>query len=255
MGVPSFTFVAFALIVIAAFRLRNTPRWQQAVLLIANLTFIASFSERFGALLPYAGFLLLGALGIAARRSRARWTSLVFPALVLAMFVWLKRYLFVPKGLLLPTGYVVVGLSYVFFRVMHLVIDGWEALPRGVNGWVSYLNYTLNFTSLVSGPIQRYEEYRDGERSTKQLTLQDTWLGIERAIIGFFKVYIVSALLLTVRQSQIDALSTSDVATSVFHAAALTAVYPVFLYFNFSGYTDFVIGIARFVNIDLPENF
>ena len=32
-------------------------------------------------------------------------------------------------------------------------------------------------------------------------------------------------------------------------------IYPVYLYFNFSGYVDVVIGVARFFGIVLPENF
>jgi D-alanyl-lipoteichoic acid acyltransferase DltB (MBOAT superfamily) len=33
------------------------------------------------------------------------------------------------------------------------------------------------------------------------------------------------------------------------------AAYPLYLYCNFSGYIDIVIGIARFLRIELPENF
>ena len=121
-------------------------------------------------MLPYAGFLLLGALGVAARRTRGAWSIWVFPPLVLIVFVWLKQYVFIPKELLLPRGYFLVGLSYVFFRIMHLVIDGWERCRSAPGGWISYFNYTLNFTSLVSGPIQRYEDYQRSEQATKPLT-------------------------------------------------------------------------------------
>ena len=54
-------------------------------------------------------------------------------------------------------------MSYVFFRVLHRTIDAYQdALDERV-GLVSYVNYTLNFTSLVSGPIQFYREYRRTE--------------------------------------------------------------------------------------------
>ena len=255
MIVPSFTFLAFALLVIVVLHLGRTARWRQAVLLAVNLAFLAYFAARPAALLPYAGFLLLGALGVSARRRLGPWTMWAFPLLVLLVFVWLKRYLFVPQQLLLPQGYVLVGLSYVFFRVMHLVIDGWESLPRGARGWISYLNYTLNFTSLVSGPIQYYDDYRRSEQETGRLTGSDAWRAIERVIIGFFKVYVVSAVLHAVQQSQVEAFATADATEAILHGAALTALYPVYLYFNFSGYTDFVIGIARFLHLELPENF
>jgi D-alanyl-lipoteichoic acid acyltransferase DltB (MBOAT superfamily) len=253
--VPSFTFLAFALVVIAVFHLGRAQRWRQAVLLAANLAFLASFVDRPAALLPYAGFLLLGALGVSARRRLGAWTIWAFPLLVLIVFVWLKQYLFVPQRLLLPPGYLLVGLSYVFFRVMHLVIDGWESLPRGARGWLSYLNYVLNFTSLVSGPIQRYDDYQRSEHADTHLTREQAWLAAERVITGFFKVYIVSAVLQFAQQSQVEAFMTADAAGRILRGAALTGLYPVYLYFNFSGYTDFVIGIARFLHLELPENF
>ncbi|MDQ2762526.1 MAG: hypothetical protein M3Y22_03265 [Pseudomonadota bacterium] len=37
--------------------------------------------------------------------------------------------------------------------------------------------------------------------------------------------------------------------------AILVVLYPLFLYANFSGYTDFVIGAARLFRLHLPENF
>jgi alginate O-acetyltransferase complex protein AlgI len=253
--VPSFAFLAFSLVVIGLFHIGSTRRWQQGILLAGNLAFVASFAESPAALVPYAGFLLLGGFGVAARRTLGAWSVWVFLLLVLMVFVWLKRYLFVPKELLLPQGYLLIGLSYVFFRVMHLVIDGWESMPRSSSGWISYLNYTLNFTSLVSGPIQRYDDYQRSEQASKRLTRADARLAIERVITGFFKVYIVSALLDMAHQSQVTAFSTGDSAAQILRVAALTGAYPIYLYFNFSGYTDFVIGVARFLHIELPENF
>jgi D-alanyl-lipoteichoic acid acyltransferase DltB (MBOAT superfamily) len=35
----------------------------------------------------------------------------------------------------------------------------------------------------------------------------------------------------------------------------IVGAYPLYLYCNFSGYIDIVIGIARFLRIELPENF
>jgi alginate O-acetyltransferase complex protein AlgI len=77
---------------------------------------------------------------------------------VLAAFIWMKRYGFIPPTLLLPAGAMTIGLSYVFFRVMHLLIDASEGQDKPI-GVVDYLNFTLNFPSFVSGPIQRREDY------------------------------------------------------------------------------------------------
>ena len=170
--------------------------------------------------------------------------------------MWLKRYLFIPHAILITSPYVAIGLSYVFFRVLHLVIDGWEAAPAGVEGVASYVNYTLNFTSLVSGPIQRYEDYRDQEVAPMPLDIAVVGGAIERIVIGFFKVYIVSSLLQNLQHAQLQAFSSAqETLSKTEHLALLIATYPVFLFFNFSGYTDFVIGCAKLFRLELPENF
>lgn len=256
MTVPSFAFLAFALVCALAFNLSAARWWRQRVLLIANVYFLQSFAGDWRQLLPFAGFLALGYAGVVLRSKGGKWTAWFFPLAVFIVFVWLKQYLFVPPELLLSWGYLTVGLSYVFFRVMHLVIDGWETMPKGGGGFISYVNYTLNFTSLVSGPIQRYEDYRRCE--TEDLPLGEFVIGraLERILVGFFKVYIVSAILASIQGAETEALSAVQPwAPRLIEGAVIAAIYPVYLYFNFSGYTDFVIGIARFFRIELPENF
>ena len=97
------------------------------VWLVLNLTFVWSFVGAIGPLLPLGGFLALGYISMEATRVRRGWTAPVSIILVLAVFIWLKRYAFIPQALLLPPGYMTIGLSYIFFRVMHLVIDTGQA--------------------------------------------------------------------------------------------------------------------------------
>jgi alginate O-acetyltransferase complex protein AlgI len=256
MTVPSFYFLGYALLCALLFNLAPRGRWQQAVLLCVNLYFIQAFATGWQQLIPYAGFLLLGYVGIEIRRSVSSWTTWILPWCVLAVFVWLKRYLFVPSGLLLHQGYLTVGLSYVFFRVMHLVLDGYPGLPRGVQGATSYLNYTLNFTSLVSGPIQRYEDYQKSEAGGSRLSRTDILQICERIISGFFKVAVVSAALRWLHDKEIAALGMAHGLPATIGIASLVAgIYPVYLFYNFSGYTDVVIAVARCFNLQLPENF
>jgi D-alanyl-lipoteichoic acid acyltransferase DltB (MBOAT superfamily) len=256
--VPSVQFLIFATIAALVFNLSSAAWWRQSTLLIANVSFLASFSQDPMAFLPYAGFLAVGfiAQGITRKGSAPR----LFVALLvmtLAAFFWLKRYNFVPTAAFLPFPYVLVGLSYVFFRVVHLIIDSHQGDLDGRVGLLSYLNYTLNFTSLTSGPIQRYQDYRRMEIEPLRLDLMVAGVAVERIIIGYFKVAIVSTLLALAQHEAIDTLDSGGLtlAERVCAGMAVAAIYPVYLYFNFSGYVDVVIGVARFFRIELPENF
>ena len=258
MNVPSPAFLLFAAVAAIVFNLGRSVTWRQAVLLVVNLLFLASFSTSLLTFVPFAGFICLGyaAYRLTTTGRQASRLFVVLLVLVLVAFVWLKRYSFVPSVTFLPFPYLLVGLSYVFFRVMHVLIDGHQGSIEGRIGPVSYLNYTLNFTSLISGPIQFYQPYHRMEMEHLPLDLPIMGRAIERIVIGYFKVTIVSVLLSMGQHGAISSLLSGGVLTERVSAGVLVAaIYPVYLYFNFSGYVDVVIGVARFFRIELPENF
>ena len=257
MNVPSPQFLAFAAVAAVAFNAGGALWWRRMVLLITNGLFLASFSHDIAAFLPFAGFLLLGYA--AQRVTWNRQNTRLFPVLLivtLAAFFWLKRYSFFPSEAFLPFPYLLVGLSYVFFRVIHLIVDSHEGDVAKPVDPLSYLNYTLNFTSLVSGPIQRYQDYHAMESEPLPLDLPVAGRALERIIIGYFKVAILSMLLSQAQHRAADALAGAQTgAETVWLGAQVVALYPLYLYCNFSGYVDVVIGVARFFRIALPENF
>ncbi len=258
MNVPSPQFLIFSALAAVVAWLAGAVRLREAALLLANAWFVSTFSADWRSFVPFAGFLALGYLGMRAME-RPGTRRLFLPALlaVLAVFFWLKRYSFVPAAMFLPTGYLLVGMSYVFFRVLHLIIDGRDGrLPHRV-GIVSYLSYTMDFRCLVAGPIQRYEDF-DRMQGVDRLPVDVFAAGraVERIIVGFFKVAIVALILHDIQAQALAALSDAAPLWSRVENGILIAVaYPLFLYANFSGYVDVVIGVARFFGMQLPENF
>ena len=253
MTVPSWQFLVFVLIGSVAFNAVSALWWREAVWLMLNLTFVWSLSGAITPLLPLALFLALGYLGAEAARTGRPWVAPAAITMVFAVFVWLKRYSFIPGAVLLPSVAMTIGLSYIFFRVMHLVIDAGQGATERI-GIVRFLNFTLNFPALISGPIQRLEDYE--RNGSLPLTLLDIGVAAWRMVLGAFKVLILSAILHT---SQTDAISTLTVdlplGQRLLTGVLVVVLYPLFLYANFSGYTDFVIGVARLFRLRLPENF
>jgi alginate O-acetyltransferase complex protein AlgI len=257
MIVPSLRFLLFVLAAALVFNLSTANWWRMAVLLIVNVVFLASFSHGLGSLVPYAGFIGLGFLAqYVTRNGAAPKLFLALLAMTLAAFFWLKRYTFVPSIAYIPFPYVLIGLSYVFFRVLHLIIDSHQGSIERPIGPISYLNYTLNFTSLTSGPIQRYQDYHRSEPQCLPLNLPVLGAALERIVRGYFKVAVVSMLLSSAHHQSIDGLANSQMLWDrVWSGMLIAAIYPVYLFFNFSGYVDVVIGAARLFRIELPENF
>jgi D-alanyl-lipoteichoic acid acyltransferase DltB (MBOAT superfamily) len=260
LATASLRFLAYALAVAVVFNFRLSVPWRQFVLLAASIGFLGFFSHRPAEFVPLAAFLLFGFLSL--RLMQAGATRLFVPLVIVAIvsFIWLKKYAFIPSGLFLRGPYVTLGLSYMFFRVLHLIIDARSnhtTLARNIS-LVSYLNYALNFTTLVSGPIQRYNQFASMQLAPAPLPLNVFIVGraLERIIVGFFKVNVLSLFLLMIHTSALNSLPAVQTTSGrVFTAITIVAVYPLYIYCNFSGYIDIVIGIARFLRIQLPENF
>ena len=258
MDSASLQFVFFGLAVALISNLSRSRVWRSAVLMIANLLFLYLLARNAIVLLPLSGFLLFGyaALVLLERgwSKRVLWSVLT----VVLAYVWLKKYVFLPQAILLPSPYFTVGLSYIFFRVLQLLIELGDETEKQHIGPGAYLLYMLNFTTLVSGPIQRYDEFARDQFAEQPIPLDVRVIGLqlERIIRGFFKVNVLAVLLNMVRDDAMAQLF-AQLPQSVKMMAAfkLVVVYPLFLYANFSGYIDIVIALARLMRVRLPENF
>ena len=259
MTIGSFTFLGFSFVVILAYNLFPALTWRKIILLLADIVFLSTFSHNILAFVPLAVFVASGYFCVKAmqkKHTRAAYLWIVSGTLL--AFIWLKKYTFLPHATFLHFAYTVLGLSFIFFRVMHMIIDAHQDSLGDPVTPISYLNYTLNFTTLVSGPIQDYPDFIEQHLPAARppLTIVDMGNGFERIVIGFFKVNVVALVLSMLQNNAIDALSPAQpLRARAFTGAIIAAAYPVYLYFNFSGYTDIVIGIASFLRIKLPENF
>ncbi len=258
MGSASLHFLAYAFAVVLVISFGRSVAWRQFILLTASVGFLGFFSLHPLAFLPLAAFLAYGFISL--RLMQAKKTSLYPPLLIVGIvtFMWLKKYAFIPAALFLHHRYLTLGLSYIFFRALHLIIDARNGdLPPNIS-LVSYLNYTLNFTTLLSGPIQRYEDFAAMQLAPVPLPLNIIVAGeaLERIIVGFFKVNVLSLFLSMLQTNALNSLNENGPASArILNGVIIAAIYPLYLYCNFSGYIDIVIGIARFLRIELPENF
>ncbi len=259
MDLASFMFVLFGLAVALISNLSRSHIWRSIVLMAASLVFLGMLAHNPLLFLPLAGLLLLGYTSIALQARG--WPQLFVMCLlaILLVYIWLKKYTFLPEAILLHFPYFTLGLSYIFFRVLHLLIESRDSSEKQHIGLGAYLLYTLNFTTLISGPIQRYDEFARDQFAVEPILLGPRTIGLqlERIIRGYFKVNVLAMLLHAVQEDALAQLvhPYSPPSLKFFAAFRLVLVYPLFLYSNFSGYIDIVIALARLVRLRLPENF
>ena len=138
------------------------------------------------------------------------------------------------------------------------MIEAGDNTEKPQIGLGAYLLYMLNFTTLVSGPIQRYDEFARDQFTDQPIGLEPRVVGLqlERIVRGFFKVNVLAMLLHAIQEDALARMAHPlPLSLKLYSAFELVTVPPSFVYANFSGYIDIVIALARLMRMRLPENF
>lgn len=145
----------------------------------------------------------------------------------------------------------VIGVSYIMFRQVHLIIDApYSSGPFNVR---LFLGYVTSFWTIIAGPIQRYPDFVAGIEQIKRPTGEAALAAAHRIANGLLK-----ALILAPMFSDLSGLrgAGSGASFDIMSWIVLFYGYFIFLFLDFSGYTDIVIGTASLCGFTtLPENF
>lgn len=160
---------------------------------------------------------------------------------------------------LISSTYTSIGLSYIFFRTIHILIDVQEGGIKNRISLSSLFCYLCSFLTLLSGPIQRFQDYQSQRQDEHRAALTETevFFLINRIINGFLKIGLCSSVSLFIHKQLLRNLLLSKVALTSLPMFFfwICFFYLIYLYCNFSGYMDVVIGLGRFLGFQLPENF
>ena len=143
---------------------------------------------------------------------------------------------------------------YTFQQIAYLVdVARGEVRPGGL--W-RYATFVIFFPQLIAGPIVHYKEMvpQFFGRNLGRFWAADLTVGLTIFAIGLFKKTVIADTAALYATPVFDAAAEgARIGFAEGWRAALT--YTVQLYFDFSGYSDMAIGLARMFGIRLPVNF
>ncbi len=263
LSTPSF-FVFFVAVWLLYWALARIPQARLWVLPAANGFFLAKFGFWY-LLLPLAASIdFLVGLGLArqSREDRALPGELERRALLGVSLLLNLSLLLIPKIGALGGGerggwLLTLSLSFYCFQAMTYTIDLYrrDADARAVSGGMGYLSYlssALFFPVMIAGPILRLHPFLRQLASPPELT--DDQSGRALLLIG---IGLVKKLLIADFLGQNLVARVFDTPTLYSGAETIAAVYgyALQLFFDFSGYTDIVLGVGLLLGFTLPENF
>jgi len=154
---------------------------------------------------------------------------------------------FTLKHILLP-----LGISFFTFQQIAFLISTYKKENR-LDGFLNYSLFVTFFGTLVAGPIVFYNEMVPQflEEKKRYFNVDNFTKGLFVFILGVFKKVVIAdslAVLVDNGYNHIDILS--------FGGAWITSLsYTLQIYFDFSGYSEMALGLAKMFNFDVPINF
>jgi alginate O-acetyltransferase complex protein AlgI len=248
------------------------PSWRNGVLALASLVFYA-----WGAHAILYVFLVslvinyTAGLAIARHRAaqnmraarRVMWTAIVVDLAILA--IWKYAVFAVsqldgalgwfgnPHAVTLPSITLPIGISFFTFHAISYVVDTERGDAAPMRRPQDFAQYMAFFPQLIAGPIIRYHQIDDQIRHPppRAQRIWDLADGFPRFALGLSKKVLIA--------DQVGPIA--DAAFASTHALTTPAAwlgalaYTVQIYFDFSGYSDMAIGMARMFGFRFPENF
>ena len=229
----------------------------------ASFVFYAFWNPKFlillgiSILLNYSFALLIGRNS--SERARSGWlTTAIASNLLLLMYF---KYLFPMLGFLTEHGLLrhnfgsvllPLGISFFTFTQIAYLIDLRQGIARQAD-LLSYSVFVTFFPHLIAGPIIHPRELmpqldRDGSFGLRS---PDVALGLSWFIMGLCKKVLIADVIAVHADKMFAAPNNFGRAASWLGALA----YAMQLYFDFSGYSDMALGLARIFSIEFPVNF
>ena len=145
-----------------------------------------------------------------------------------------------------------LGISFFTFQQIAFSVDMYRGEIEEVNV-VDYLIFSFLFITISSGPIIYYNEL------ITQLNREDNYRAnyenLYRGLILFFIGLCKKILVANVFANAVNAGYEDLYSYGTLNAMIISLCYTFQIYFDFSGYCDMGLGVARMLNIDLPLNF
>lgn len=146
-----------------------------------------------------------------------------------------------------------IGISFYTFETITYVVDVYKRIHKPLTNFWDYQLYIILFPKLIAGPIIRYNDLADQITDRSQNDTVDNRLtGFYRFAIGLAKKVLI-ANQMGLQADTIFALNYTSLDT--FTAWIGILAYTFQIYFDFSGYSDMAIGIAKMIGFKFPENF
>jgi alginate O-acetyltransferase complex protein AlgI len=145
-----------------------------------------------------------------------------------------------------------IGISFYTFQSISYLVDVYKEPSLVQKNILDLGLYISFFPQLIAGPIVRYHDINE-QIKNRTSSVESFSYGIERFIIGLSKKVLIANTMAAMADMILD--KTSYESISALYLVLGIVSYAFQIYYDFSGYSDMAIGLAKMFGFTILENF
>ena len=144
-----------------------------------------------------------------------------------------------------------LGISFYTFQAMAYIIDVYKEKVIPEKNSVTYLSFIIFFPQLMAGPIEKPSNMLSQFNKRRYFNYNSAVQGLELLLLGFVKKVALADNLALIADDGFNNIN------NTFGLQMWVAViaFSFQIYFDFSGYSNMAVGLAKLLGIDLMRNF
>ena len=150
----------------------------------------------------------------------------------------------------LPNWILPLGISFITLNQVMYLVDTYEGLVPP-NTLFDHATFVSFFPYVIAGPLVRAKLMVEQFQNSLGPTSRNVAEGLALFIIGLFKKVVFADSLVRLA----DTAFNDPMNTGAMEAWISVFAYSLYLYFDFSGYSDMAVGVARMFGYTIPFNF
>lgn len=268
MTLTSFNFLIFFVLVfiIYYFALKEKKRLQNWLLVFASYVFYGLADYKMIVLLFTATtiFYYLGNLIKSSSQKKSAIFSSLGVVLSIGVLFYFKYFNFfihsfstlfnnlgfninvITLNILIP-----VGVSFFTFKLISYIIEIRRGKIEPCNNFVDFATYISFFPTILSGPIDRPNDFIPQIQSRREFKYDTVVDGCRQILWGVFQKVVIADNLATVINPIWNDIANQTASTLIFSAI----LFSIQIYADFSGYSHIAIGLGKILGFRIAKNF
>lgn len=143
----------------------------------------------------------------------------------------------------------ILGISYISFKAISYIIDKRKGIIEN-DSFADYCLYMFYFPTLLSGPIEKYNSFIKQIKSEKKFSENQFVYSVLLFTYGYFMKKVIADRLFIL----IDNIFLNCDKYGFFVLIGVL-LYSIYIYCDFSGYSNIALGMSLLFGINITDNF